>query len=410
MNNQDQKNSSTQSPQKPVLSLILCARNDQYQGNSTWRLQTALNYVAQNVSKLGKEKQVEIIVADWGSEVPLRDILALTPEAARIVSFILIPPEIARVEQKDSPFPEVLALNAAARRAKGEYIGRIDQDILVGKHFLETFFWLYERPRLLVPLDSAVLLSNRRRIPLRFANRCPSFWAVDRFLRWCGRFLPLMDPPPPHLYYQSYIGILLFHRNLWNECGGYDERFIYMDFMEFDIILRLTLKHAFVNLGEIVDHDFYHLDHGPARVAWSASRNRKVNPVRDLDNRPEEIHPNSENWGLIQYPLEVLPYSSDPASTQAKRVDQPRFKWMAFALLLLFSGVQIAGDKLILSLMAAWRWMAARGWMAGQRLVAFYFKWGNRTRVAWETVSGQPLDRWPGLLMTRWSERQSHQR
>ena len=113
-------------------------------GNSRWRLTTALNYVAQNVEEFGREGDVEILVADWGSEIPLREVLQLSPAAARIVSFIVIPPEIAHPLQKDSPFAEVLALNAAARRARGEYIGRVDQDTLVGKRFLEVFFELYE--------------------------------------------------------------------------------------------------------------------------------------------------------------------------------------------------------------------------------------------------------------------------
>ena len=106
----------------PALSLILCSRNDNYMGNSRWRLETTLNYVADQVEALGRTKDAEILVADWGSDIPLRDVLRLTPAAAQIVSFILIPPELARALQKDSPFPEVLALNAAARRARGLYI------------------------------------------------------------------------------------------------------------------------------------------------------------------------------------------------------------------------------------------------------------------------------------------------
>jgi hypothetical protein len=385
---------------KPIISLILCSRNDQYQGNSVWRLQTALNYVAQNVSELGKEEQVEVIVADWSSEIPLRNVLKLTPQAARIVSFLHIPSEIARVEQKDSPFPEVLALNAAARRANGEYIGRIDQDTLVGKHFLEKFFWLHEKRRLIVHLNSAVLLSNRRRIPYRFAAHCPSFWIVDRYLRWFGRFLPLMEPPPSHLYYQCYIGILLFHRDLWHQCGGYDERFIYMDYMEFDIIFRLTTQNVFVNLGEIVDHDFYHLDHGHPRQPWSASRNRKTNPIRDLDNLPEEIHPNGQDWGLNQYPLEVLPYPLDQGGAQSRALYPSRFKWLTFIFQVSISGVQIAWDKMLYSLTSMGRSMR---WS-----IFALSTWRNRARVVRETISGQPLRSWPRLLLTRWMERRSY--
>jgi hypothetical protein len=111
-------------PRKPLLTLVLCSRNDQYKGNSRWRLETTLNYAAQRVDELCREEDVEILVADWGSEIPVREVVQLSPTAANIVSFILIPPAIARDLQKDSPFPEVLALNAAAQRARGQYIGR----------------------------------------------------------------------------------------------------------------------------------------------------------------------------------------------------------------------------------------------------------------------------------------------
>src|SRR6478672_1696243 len=167
----------------PILSLILCSRNDNYMGNSRWRLETTLNYVADQVELLGRERDVEVLVADWGSNIPLRDVLRLTPAAAQITSFILIPPEIARPLQKDSPFPEVLALNAAARRARGAYIGRIDQDTLVGQRFLKVFFQLHAQ---LWPLDSALLFSNVRMVPYRFAVRCPSRAAVQEFINRFG--------------------------------------------------------------------------------------------------------------------------------------------------------------------------------------------------------------------------------
>jgi hypothetical protein len=293
---------------------------------------------------------VEVIVADWGSEIPLRDVLKLTQEAARIVSFLHIPPDIARAEQKDSPFPEVLAINAAARRASGEFIGRIDQDTLVGRYFLEKFFWLHEKQRMLVPFDKAVMLSNRRRIPYRFAVLCPSFWAVNRYLRWFGRVLPLMEPPPPHLPYRVYIGILVFHRDLWNQCGGYDERFIYMDFMELDLILRLVKQYVFVDLGEIVNYDFYHLDHSDPRKSWGFDRNRPVNPEKTLDNPPEELNPTGENWGLIQYPMELRPSFVNQLGVNVAAAAGSLIDWFAFIGALLLSSTQIAADRLILKI------------------------------------------------------------
>src|SRR5262249_49549919 len=119
------------------LSLILCSRNDEYMGNSRWRLETTLNSLGERIHRLGRSADVEVLVADWGSDVPLADAMTLEPAAAAIVSFVTIPPGVARARQGDSPFPEVLALNAAARRARGDYIGRIDQDTLVGDWFLK---------------------------------------------------------------------------------------------------------------------------------------------------------------------------------------------------------------------------------------------------------------------------------
>src|SRR5215210_7087051 len=216
----------------PRLSLIVSSRNDDYMCTSRWRLETSLNYVGANVRALRCNGAVEIIVADWGSEVPLREVLRLSPEAAAIVSFVHVPPTVACQLQLDSPFPEVLAVNAAARRARGEYIGRIDQDTLVSARFLEAFDRLYtgEQP-LPVPLDSALLFSQRRDIPFEFAARSPSMWAVAQFIR-CFKPLLRVELPRDLPWYATSVGIWLLHRNLWDECGGYDERMIYMNSME----------------------------------------------------------------------------------------------------------------------------------------------------------------------------------
>lgn len=394
---ESEQSSPSERFKKPILSLLICARNDKYQGNSVWRLQTALNCTAQNVHDLGKEGDVEIVVIDWGSDTPLSDVLPLTPAAARIVSFMYVPRAVADEVRGDSPFPEVLALNAGVRRANGEYIGRIDQDTILGTHFFKTFFEMYEKPRLLVPLESALLLANRRRIPYRFAVRCPSAWVVDRFIRCFWRILPLMNPLPPHLFYQSFVGIWLLHRDRWNECGGYDERFIYMDWQEVDMILRLTPKYTLINLGELTDHDLYHMDHAHPLGSWEAGRNRKSNPTRDLDNRPEEFYPNGEGWGLTRYALELRPPPARSQPEERATSDQLRTKWVAFMLITLMSGIQIAVDILLLySLIPARR-----------RLFFLYAVWKRRAQIAWDTIAGEPLVTWPRLLMDRWSKKSS---
>ncbi len=371
----------------PVLSLILCSRNDQYMGNSRWRLETTLNYLAQRIRELGRENDVDVLVADWGSDIPLSEVLQLSPAAAKIVSWLLIPPEIARPLQKDSPFPEVLALNAAARRATGEYIGRIDQDTLVGRRFLEFFFELYEgKQQLDVPLASALLFANRRSIPYRLAVRCPAFGHVDRVVRLFGSSLGVWNENRfcRNVFWTSYVGIWLLHRDLWMESGGYDERLLYMNWMETDMILRLTQRQRIIDLGALTNYDFYHLEHYDPRTPLRASSHRKVNPSMKLDNPRAVFNPNGETWGMSGFPLEVRQTS---ANLEIKRAEATRTSVLRFILLVLSVAMQITSDRVIVTLTSVWLF------------------WRRRALVARNGIADKPITMWPGLLVKLWKGR-----
>lgn len=294
----------------PRLTLIVASRNDNYMGDSRWRLATALNFLGERVHALGRESDVEVVVTDWGSETPLREVIPLTDRAAPLVSFLEVPPPIARREQRDSPFPEVLALNAAARRARGAYIGRIDQDILVGEGFLRFFFDMLDGRRRL-PVDSldptsALLFANRRGIPYRFAQRRPSVRHLERFLARFGSSLKVFDECPsyPGTFWGSAVGIWLIHRDLWHQSGGYDESLLYMNHMETEMVHRLRTVGTVVDLGALVGYDFYHLDHYP-HGSWWAGDHRLVNDVPDLHAPVAALNPNGEQWGLAGRDLQV---------------------------------------------------------------------------------------------------------
>ena len=44
-------------------------------GNSRWRLETSINLALLNAKKADFFDQLEIVVSDWGSEIPLSDVL-----------------------------------------------------------------------------------------------------------------------------------------------------------------------------------------------------------------------------------------------------------------------------------------------------------------------------------------------
>lgn len=396
----DTRTSERAGEKRPIVSLILCSRNDRYQGDSVWRLQTALNATVQAVAAIGREQDVEIILVDWGSKVPLREALCLTPATARQVSFLYLSQEIIKEVAKDSPFAEVLALNAAARRAKGLYIGRIDQDTVPGPEFMRRMIEILEGkfPIHVLP-ETAMFLSNRRCIPYRFASRSPSLWCVNRFVKWFGRNLPLMSPLPPELFYQSFVGIWMLHRDLWEEARGFDEEMIYMEWMEVDMYLRLRPKYTLVNLGELIDHDVYHLDHLHPFAHWGTlGRSRKTNPVRDYDHPPKTRRPNGPDWGLVNFPIRLEPYAPTVPDLQARVERDLRPAWPSFIWAVAVSRARTLLDRAGL--------MVFRALLALPRLIV-------SRRPEWKGIAGrmravvheQPMYRWPGLILQSWAKR-----
>ena len=289
-----------------MLTLVLCSRNDRYAGNSAWRLQTTLNHVALQVAALGCEPDVEVIVTDWGSATPLREVLRLSPAAARITRFLEVPPELATRLQQDSPFAEVLANNAAIRRASGAFVGRIDQDTLVGASFLHRFLsGLRGSAAARQRWSGELLFVGRRSIPESFARTTPPFANVVRFVEQFGRHLPregrLQSP-----WFDAPVGIVILSRALWEAYRGYDERMLYWGFMETDLGLRVAIRRGVYNLEREIGLDFHHLAHSRA---WFASTKRRMNPRRE----PSIEAPNPGDWGLasIDLPLRATT-ASDP--------------------------------------------------------------------------------------------------
>jgi hypothetical protein len=372
------------------LSLILCSRNDEYMGNSRWRLETTLNSLGDRVRALGRAHELEVLVTDWGSTAPLRDVIRLAPPAAEIVSFVTIPPALAHRRQGDSPFPEVLALNAAARRARGRFIGRIDQDTLVGMRFLRWFFdGLDAGASPPAPPEKTLFFANRRSIPYRLAVRCPDRRHIERFVRLFGRWCPI-DRANPWFgdeFWTSYVGIWLAHRSLWEESGGYDERMIYYNWMETDLIRRLRQKYPLVDLGRLTGFDFYHLEHYDPRAPGAARLHVRKNADIDRTSPVPQMRPNGPAWGLADCDLAPRPSAVAPAAAAARPGLASLRDAGAFAGLATRVAVEMTADRVVIKL--AHTLAVAR----------------RRMAAATRGLSGQPVRFWPGTLWKLWHGR-----
>jgi len=304
-----------------ILSLILCSRNDSYMGNSRWRLETSINLALLNAKDANFMDKLEVVVSDWGSEVPLSEVLNLIPEAKGRVKFVHVPTDIAQVEQKDSKFPEVIALNAAARRSSGVYIGRIDNDTVAGADFFHNFEKLLKsNPSDELDLANSFLFVERKSVPYRISRLSLPLPLTSFFIKLFSDFFKLESATDwGREFWHSPVGIMMFHRDIWNATHGYDEKLIYWGWMETDYAIRLSQRHHIINLGNHVGHHFFHLEHYSNLTEYK-NRNGAATPRKKNEAITEGLSytVNSDTWGLIGYDLPETIFSFSQTFQKSK--------------------------------------------------------------------------------------------
>ena len=288
-------------PNNPLLTIIIPARNDNFMGNFHYRLTSTLDILAATFSDFGKLGEVEVLISDWGSEVPLHRVLKLSHEARQIVRYLVIPSSIAKNEQKDSEFPIVLAQNAAIRRARGQYVMQTDSDVVFTREFLSHLWPLLEGKRShYVNVSQALIGSKRRQIPWDIISKSPPADLLLQFVRDNSEKFPT-DADAGFGYCTT--GMMFMHRDLWAECSGYDEKLIHWGWMEIDLGLRITQKHPWFDMSHNFKTFIYHMEH--YRPETGRAVTRKYNPM----NKNNVYRPNGDDWGLARYDLEIATQS-----------------------------------------------------------------------------------------------------
>jgi hypothetical protein len=237
------------------LSLVIASRNDSYNSKYTtplFRLQTSLERTLHNAG----DTDLEIIIVDYGSDEKIEDCLGIDDKRLR---FIYIDKE--ECEKYDTPFNEVKCINRGARNSIGDFIGRIDQDTIVGKRF---FDWFNEGNL----SEGEFYFGGRRELPMgEYTEQDDAVYVTPG-----GR--------GQSAYWKAAVGVLLIPRNIYLETRGYDERNILFNHMEHEFIARISQRISLVNLGRELNIPFYHLFH-----ETSDSDTRKENPRNPNRNR-----------------------------------------------------------------------------------------------------------------------------
>jgi hypothetical protein len=275
-----------------LISFIVCGRNDNYMGNYTWRITTALNFLVRNLFRLGRQNDAEIILADWNSDVPFHKQMRLVPEARQIMRFLVVPPAIAVPAQRDSSFPNPIAQNAAIRRSRGRFVAVSDADVMLPASSLAVLFDILEgKVSIGSALDHTNLVASRRQVPTVRTKHNPPLAEIEGFI---ARNLAMLKRDPLMGGFGAPAGLVLLHRDRWEETRGYDERLIHHGWGDIDLHLRLSQIYPWVDLANY-GVETVHLEHysGPrGRGGGSAPRKYNGYPVS------QRMMTNDQNWGL----------------------------------------------------------------------------------------------------------------
>jgi hypothetical protein len=275
-------------------SFVYAARNDRYCGDAPMRLSLSLHTLLAHLARFETLRDTcEIIVVDWNSEgAPLHEHVYFTDQNIKGVRFVVVPPHVAQTYRSTSPVSEVHAYNTGARFARGKYILRMDQDILVGVRFLQYLATLLDEG---VVLDrmSPVWCSRRETHPVMYKS------IVDNpvaFVSLHGHTLPLWCQ---RVFRdgEGAVGIFGMPRCLWHVICGYNESMTGWGHIEREIAaLFVEAGIHWKNLHDIVGCDFYHIWHPTHDMVASSTR-----PLNDEDKFP--LRNQGKNWGCQEHVL-----------------------------------------------------------------------------------------------------------
>ena len=284
---------------KYLLSFVLCGRNDNYLGDFKYRITTAINYLCRNAKKIGRLKDIEVIIVDWNSEIPLAQEICIAKEISDVCKFIYVPPATAsKYNPNGRPFNGPVALNVGIARADGEFILIMPADILFSVSALHNLFLLLDAKNntgnIAFDLNKTILNISRKMIPWQIVEKKPCLSEWDRFLQLHSAFL---DYTHSHLGLSSGMGAILMHNVLWEKAQGFDEKLKGWGWNDIELGLRINQFYPGIDLDSfgIIVYD----------MQQSPKEKRRSIKYHNPHTVPFFIEAGNTNWGLNNYKLET---------------------------------------------------------------------------------------------------------
>jgi len=322
---------------KPVLSLVLTGRNDNYGGDFRNRLHHCISNAHKQLKNAGI--MAEIIFVNYNpveNNEPVERFLEWPESDGQVsIRIITIPNSIhqslvADGLRKDVPVLEYLGKNAGIRRAKGEFILSMNPDIILTKSLVNELKQLkrdsyYRANR----VDFSGDLNNKHLLkrvflkghdyPMSDVNEIPALLRKNKFRNAWKVFTPkiswLLNMISVPVYYDQLGNrfhcnvsgdFILMHRDCWFELEAHNENTpisLHVDALMVVQATHLGLKE------KVLNHPIFHQEH---ERRYDAT---KVNPEFEkayrffeeqsalmIQQQKAEKY-NGAHWGLAKFDL-----------------------------------------------------------------------------------------------------------
>lgn len=298
----DKDNSVVTNSSRKLLSIVMTGRDDDYMLDFKYRITTTINHIACNLKHIDRLDEVEVVVVDWGSEVPLSHSLLLTDEAVEICRFIYVPIAIVKAVQNGTiVFHNTKAINTGIRRSKGQFVMLSAADTLIPKYSMEAILRLLNGELdLPIQVDQTYFLCNRFHAPWTFVEGQSDLDEWDRFLVLASASKP--DADTYTLFFGTDCGASIMHVALWDRLRGVNERIAGWGGTDFELMMRVSQYYPWVDLSRI-GVTLCHMQHSPY---GRRSNIQSIAENLDVSLRiSDTICVNGENWGLSDYELDI---------------------------------------------------------------------------------------------------------
>jgi hypothetical protein len=299
-----------------LLSIVITGRDDDYMPDFLYRITTTINFIARNLDRLGRLKDVEIVVADWGSGKPMSQTLNLSPQAVQICRFLYIPPKlINEIQNGKDDFHPAISVNAGIRKSSGNFIMLSAADTIFTKFSLDSLLKLLDGTQQLpINIEQIYFICSRQNVPWQFLKGQPSLDEWEKFLlTTAGEHNRHREEAIYSI--SSAAGSIIMHKLLWHELKGLDEKLSGWGFNDIDLSLRASQKYAWLELTCIGVSSF-HMSHIPYDQRPVGKQNFNAHFYR------KDIQVNDENWGLNQYPLQLINSGSHDISKNSEDISK----------------------------------------------------------------------------------------